>query len=193
MSPTAKISAATLIAIVLFGGVFAAYYFVTQAELTSQDQRVSSFSSSLDSLLSHPIISTFTSDVTSARVTSVAQTVTRFPGVPWDYVEFLAYPNGCSSLCFGFNLGQAILFSCPNPSTQGCSVVTHNDIARTNVSITAWYPKVGQGDEPTWANCAYNATILPGGQPLAAGQGFAYCVNIGPTAFLVAVRGAGPD
>jgi len=89
-------------------------------------------------------------------------------------------------------LSKALLFNCPNASTDGCTLQIYNSLVRANFSITAWYPKTGQTNEPAWANCEYSVIVLPNGEPTPGGPGFTYCIAIGTSAFVVAHEGSIP-
>jgi len=69
---------------------------------------------------------------------------------------------------------------------QGCEVTVHDNVSQTNESIVASFPQVSQANEPSWANCGFISYEEPSGQPVAGGQGFGYCVQIGSDAFIIA-------
>jgi hypothetical protein len=206
MNPSGKVTAAFMLVILAIGGAFGAYYLNTSSMLTSREQTISGLQSTVSSLLSHPVTSTVTTVVTqtetaiSVRTTATiaTSTITRFPNVPWDSVDFMEPPDqgnrtgGNGPFLWGGNFSDALLFDCTSSPTQGCTEQVCNGLVRTNFSITAQYPLVNQVNEPAWANCAFASYELPSGQPAAAGQGFAYCIPIGSSAFIVARQGFPP-
>jgi hypothetical protein len=67
-----------------------------------------------------------------------------------------------------------------------------NSLVHANFSITMWYPRLNQTNEPSWANCMYAAAVLPSGQSTPGGPGFAFCVPVGSSAFVVTEEGFYP-
>jgi len=126
-------------------------------------------------------------------ITYVATTVTRFPGSPWDSTNFMnPCDGGTSAFCWG-DFSHSLLFDCPNSSqSQGCAVQVYNSLVNSNFTITVFYPRLGQPNEPAWANCMYSALVRPSGQPIPGGPGFAYCIPVGSTAFVVTEQGPPP-
>jgi hypothetical protein len=184
MSPGRKAGAAAVLAILVIGSVFGAYYLNTSAALASQGQTISALQSTVSSLVSHPLTST------STATSVVSATTTRFPDVPWDGgTQFLSTSNGCTgggAGCFGRDFGQAFVFTCTKAaaSPQGCTVQINATNSIAFFVVTVWYPYVNKtAGAPSWANCAFNH---PGGTP---DQFYAvlpsYCIPIGANAFIL--------
>src|ERR1039457_2879056 len=119
---------AALLAILVMGVAFGAYYLNSSADLAGQEQTISHLQSTVSSLLSNPVVSTTTSVITetpsisseSTTTTVVTQTFTGLPDIPWTNVLFMYLPTStCSPVCFGPDLSNATLFDCPNESAQG--------------------------------------------------------------------------
>lgn len=134
------------------------------------------------------ITETFTISSTSTA------TVTATAGVPWNSTWFLNNDPGCSgpggySPCWGGNLSIAVVFSCGTaPASQaGCtSVVNSSAPAHPGYTITIWFPKIDQANEPSWANCEFSVPI----------DDFfnspAYCISLSTISFIVALQAPGP-
>jgi hypothetical protein len=165
----------------------------SSSELSVERHTVSELQATISSLVSHPVTSTVTSVTNGSALTVTTTRYLEFPNVPWDTVWFMVPPDG-GNTAFGRggNLSKALLFSCPTAATDGCTLHIYNDLVRANFSITVWYPRIGQANEPAWANCEYSVIVLPGGQPVPGGPGFAYCIPIGASAFVVAEQGSIP-
>ncbi len=186
MSNSGRRALAAIIAVVVIIGAIATAFSLGSSFSRSSDiQELSALQSTIASLKS-------TTTLITPTVTTVV-TSTRFPNVPWDRVWFLTSPEGGNSaISFVGNFSKALLFDCVTASAQGCTVQVHSELASANFSITVWYPRLNQSNEPSWANCEYVAFVLPGGQPVPGGPGFAFCVPIGSNGFIVAEEAPPP-
>jgi hypothetical protein len=186
MSPERKAATAAVIAILVIGSVFGAYYLNTSSALASQEQTISALQSTVSLLVSHTVMSTTTATVTATTTTSVVSTTTmRFTFVPWDGgTLFLQNGSGCPG-CWGGDFNGAFVFTCTKAAAtpQGCTVQINNTKSIAFYAITVWYPYVNQTGEASWANCAWNA---PGGSPKQFLADFpVYCVPMGANAFIM--------
>jgi hypothetical protein len=190
MTSSSKTVVAVLVAIVIVAVIGAYEYGASSFQLSTLQSEVSS-------LESHPIteVTTMTSTITSTEtsLTAVDLTTTEFPGIPWNgTVAFVSGPDGgTGAISFSNRLSDALLFDCTTAATSGCSVQTDNPSTGQNSSVVATYPITGQLGEPAWANCMYTLLELPSGQqiPGSGGPTPAFCISIGPTAFIVAQQG----
>jgi hypothetical protein len=137
----------------------------------------------------------------SVDVTATTYTGNQVPNVPFPfkYALFMVPPDlpefpGCAGgYCFDTNWSEAILFDCPNAMSHGCTVNIYNSHDKANYSIVASsFPKVGQPNEPGWANCSwetYTLSPVPGVQPELYGVGgfFGYCDPVGSSAFVISI------
>jgi hypothetical protein len=190
MNSSGKVVIACFVVILAMGGAFGAYYLNTTSLLARQEQTISGLQSKVESLVSQPITSMLTSTTTqvvttisvTTATTVVTQSVTRVLNVPFDYPAFMVPPDGHGAgISFASSVSDAIVFSCPSGATQGCTVQVDG-----RYNVTAFYPQVGQANEPAWANCSFSAHSLPFGEPLPGGQGFGYCVVVGSNSFIIA-------
>jgi hypothetical protein len=137
----------------------------------------------------------------SVDVTATTYTGNQVPNVPFPlkYALFMVPPDlpefpGCAGgYCFDTNWGEAILFDCPNAMSHGCTVNIYDSHDKANYSIVASsFPRVGQPNEPGWANCSWETYALspvPGVQPELYGVGgfFGYCAPVGSSAFVISI------
>lgn len=143
--------------------------------------------------------STFTQTSTLSTITTVTTVTTQL--TPFANPLFMGPPaNNGAEISFGADVNDAIQFDCGN-ATVGTGVTcglqfNNGGAANTNTSIIMTYPKIGQPNEPTWADCIFEGSyILESGIPSGVvetsvsvylGQGYGYCVQVAIGTFIIA-------
>lgn len=193
MDAWGKVAAAAVVAVLVVGSLFGAYYLATSSALASQGQTISALQSTVSSLVSHT--------VTSTTVTSmVSRTTARFPYVPWNGgTTFVANTSdGCfgAGTCLTSDFTEAYVFTCTKAaaSPQGCTVQINATKSMAFFQITVWYPFVNQTGQPSsafapkeFANCAFSNP-----REAVQNQFYAYCIPIGADAFIIALQPLDP-
>jgi len=196
MSTGGKAIFIAVLIILAMGIAQGVYYVNTTSVIAGQEQTISGLQLAVSSFSSHPvtstttIVTTTTIGVTSASTstTALTQTSTQLVGFPWTYALFMDPPKaGCSGICFGQSLNDAIHFNCPMTKTQSsCAVTVYDSNTMTNYSFVAKYPVYNQPYELPEDNCEWNAYFLPSYQQLVPGHGFGYCAPIDSISFVLA-------
>jgi hypothetical protein len=212
-NPSIRVIAIVALVVLVMGVAFGAYYQSTTSTLDSQDDTISELRSSVKSLQSHPLISTTTVTSTTTQfvkttsaqtlTNSTQETVTLLANLPFTYPWFITPPNSDGSgspIGLSESIDDAILFSCPNGTATGtCTAQLNNSTTNLATVVTMSYPQFGQEidqeEEPGWANCIYDASVLSlsSGVSEPGGWAFGYCVQVAPCTFIIAQPSPPPE
>jgi hypothetical protein len=127
-------------------------------------------------LIEHGQVTTSTTTTTTIQTDTTTTTRTIIQSnVSTGSWMFLSVSGNCTGPCFG---GDAYVFNCASAAatSQGCTTSTTGPYPSYVMNIK--YPFANQ-TEPSWANCLWTV------QGITQGQGYAYCISINSTSFIM--------
>ena len=202
------VGAVAVVAILVGAGVGFLAGSANERTVTSTTSAVSTvvFTSATTLTLTSTMATPSTSTVTE-RQTGAGTPVG--VGSRWYGLMFMGNETGCAvstdppttwyeTPCFGSNADE-IVFNCAAAAatTQGCTrrfnvtgVVEPTPSGPGYFVVTIWYPYVNASVYPG-VNCKYTVPSVPT-PPGPEGPGYAYCISVNATSFIVAVQAPGP-
>lgn len=195
----------SLTVLVIMGAAFFAYYEGATSLLSNQSATISSLQDRIHSLEdTTPSVTTIvrestetlflTSSITVTTTVSTTKTITQTFSNPLNSSWYLNNSPSCSGpngygVCFGGNLSIAVVFNCGSSaaSPTGCTTTVNSSAPpHPGYSITIWYPKTNQPNEPSWANCEFSVPS----DYIYNSPGF--CISLSTSSFIIAKPAPGP-